>query len=116
LTNIIDSYNEQPTKNGHKDLRQIYNKTDDVESDYHYCDVMIGGSQSMIGNFSDLHILHGNIYRPPSSLMIDVGHGVLILKIRRMISGELGLLRLENVAVNVFDEPGNIVLIPSEVS
>ena len=48
--------------------------------------------------------------------MIDVGHGVLILKIRRMISGELGLLRLENVAVNVFDEPGNIVLIPSEVS
>jgi len=48
--------------------------------------------------------------------MIDVGHGVLILKIRRMISVELGLLRLENVAVNVFDEPGNIVLIPSEVS
>jgi len=34
-----------------------------------------------------IYIYSNNIYRPPSSLVIDVGHGVLILKIRRMISG-----------------------------
>ena len=71
MTNIIDSsYNEQRKKDSHEDLRQIHNKTDGAEGDYHYCDVMIGGSQSMIGNLiSDLHILHDNIYQ--GSIVVD---------------------------------------------
>jgi hypothetical protein len=68
MTNITSSYKEQQQKDG----PEIQNKTnDDTEGDYHYYDVMIGGSQSMIGDLiTDLHkILHDNIYQ--GSVAVD---------------------------------------------
>jgi len=44
----------------------MHNKTDDVEGDYHYCDVMIGDSQSMIGN------LINNLYKYSITISINV--------------------------------------------
>jgi hypothetical protein len=70
MTDIKSSYNEQRQKD---DLdRQIHDKTDDdTEGDSHYCDVMIGGSQSVIGNLiNNLHkILHDTIYQ--GSIVVD---------------------------------------------